>query len=206
MQEQLPNGDRAVVEMAESGFDHDCVGKDCSGQPFCFSLIPGGYTGSDSKKHRVVVYDQNGSRLSVIGKRGMGEGEFNLPTQEAVAPDETLYVLDGGNFRVQVFTPQGKFLRAWGENGRNFGNLARPRGLAVDADGVVYVSDAPFRNVQHFSARGQLLLAIGGEEVRDELGHVYIVDQPFAKIDVLRRLSEKETARIVADRKAQKTR
>ncbi len=174
--------------------------------------------GIDSKKHRVVVYDQKGSRLSVIGKRGMGTGEFNLPTQVAVAPDETLYVLDGGNFRVQVFTPQGKFLRAWGENGRNFGNLARPRGLAVDADGVVYVSDAAFRNVQIFSAQGQLLLAIGGEGMRDEpgqfalpagiavdeLGHVYIVDQLFAKIDVLRRLSEKETALIVADRKAEK--
>ena len=174
--------------------------------------------GIDSKKHRVVVYDQKGTRLSVIGKRGMGNGEFNLPTQAAVAPDKTLYVLDGGNFRVQAFTPQGEFLRAWGENGRNFGNLARPRGLAVDADGVVYVSDAAFRNVQIFSAQGQLLLAIGGEGMRDEpgqfalpagiavdeLGHLYIVDQLFAKIDVLRRLSEKETALIIADRKAEK--
>ncbi len=170
--------------------------------------------GIDSEKHRVVVYDQKGVRLSVIGKRGTGNGEFNLPTQVAVAPDKTLYVLDGGNFRVQVFTPQGTFLRAWGENGRNFGNLARPRGLAVGSDGVVYVSDAAFRNVQVFTPEGQLLLAVGGEGMRDEpgqfalpasvavdeLGHVYIVDQLFAKIDVLRRLSEQEMTLIVTAR------
>ncbi len=172
--------------------------------------------GIDSERHRVVVYDQKGSRLSVIGKRGVGDGEFNLPTQVAVAPDKTLYVLDGGNFRVQAFTPQGKFLRAWGENGRNFGNFARPRGLAIDADGYVYVSDAAFRNVQVFTPEGQLLLAIGGEGLQDkpgqfalpaglavdERGHVYIVDQLFAKVDVLRRLSEGETGQVVAARKA----
>jgi hypothetical protein len=36
----------------------------------------------------------------------------------------------------------------------------------------------------------------------DERGHVYIVDQLFAKIDVLRWLSEVETSRVVAARKA----
>ncbi len=171
--------------------------------------------GIDSQRHRLVIYDQKGLRLSVIGRRGTGEGEFNLPTQVAVGPDKTVYVLDGGNFRVQAFTPQGQFLRAWGENGRNFGNLARPRGLAVDADGNVYVSDAAFRNIQIFTSEGQLLLAIGGKGMQDEPGqfalpagmavdefrNVYIVDQLFAKIDVFRRLTEQETGQITDARR-----
>lgn len=173
--------------------------------------------GVDSDRHRVVVYDHQGNLQFTIGQRGSLEGNFNLPTQVAVAPDDTIYVLDSGNFRVQAFSPDGKFLRAWGKSGRNFGDLARPRGLAVDSQGNVYVSDARFRNVQVFTPEGQLLMAIGGEGMNDqpgqfalpsgvsvdELNHVYIVDQVFSKIEVLRLLTEQETAQILATRSEQ---
>jgi DNA-binding beta-propeller fold protein YncE len=174
--------------------------------------------GIRSKRHRVVVYDDNGVKLGEFGLRGEGVGEFNLPTQVAVAPDGTVYVLDAGNFRVQAFSAEGKFLRAWGRVGRAFGDFARPRGLAVGGDGNVYVTDAAFRNVQVFNPQGQLLLAIGGESIADkpgqyvmpagvavdELGHVYVVDQAFAKVDVFKRLSKKEMGEIVARRRAAK--
>ena len=170
--------------------------------------------GIDSVRHRLVVYDENGKQLFAVGKRGRGEGEFNLPAQVAVAPDGTVYVLDAGNFRIQVFSPDGRFLRMWGEAGRAYGDLARPRGLALDGNGNVYITDAAYRNFQVFNPQGQLLLPIGGEELADkpgqfalpagiavdELGHVYIVDQVFAKIDVIRRLSEKERNKIIAAR------
>jgi sugar lactone lactonase YvrE len=174
--------------------------------------------GIDSQRHRVVVYDGQGVQRRVIGRRGEGEGEFNLPTQVALAPDGTLYVLDAGNFRVQAFSPEGKFLRSWGGAGRGFGDFARPRGLAVDGDGNVYVSDAAYRNFQVFNPQGRLLLPIGGNELVDkpgqfalpsglavdELGDVYIVDQIFAKIDVIRRVPEEEMKKIVAERGKQK--
>jgi DNA-binding beta-propeller fold protein YncE len=172
--------------------------------------------GIDSLRHRVVVFDRDGKLLFEIGWRGAGDGEFNLPTQIAVAPDDTIYVLDAGNFRVQVFTPDGEFLRAWGEVGRSFGNFARPRGLAIDRDGNVYVTDAAYRNFQIFTPEGRLLLAIGGEGLMDEpgqytlpagiavdeLGYVYVVGQLFAKVDVIRRLSEQEAEQIVASRRS----
>lgn len=170
--------------------------------------------GIDSARHRVVVYDDKGAKLGEFGRRGEGAGEFNLPTQVAVAPDGTVYVLDAGNFRVQAFSASGKYLRAWGKVGRGFGDLARPRGLAVGADGNVYVTDAAFRNVQVFNPQGQLLLAIGDEAVADqpgqyampagvaldELGYVYIIDQAFAKVDVLRQLNQEEMRQIVEGR------
>lgn len=170
--------------------------------------------GIDSRRHRVVVYSAEGEKLLEFGQRGLGAGEFNLPTQIEVAKDGTVYVLDAGNFRVQVFSADGKFQRAWGKAGRAFGDFARPRGLAVDGDGNVYVSDTAFRNVQIFNPKGELLLAIGGERLDDrpgelampadvavdELRNVYIVDQVHKKVEVLHRLTEQEMQAIVARR------
>jgi DNA-binding beta-propeller fold protein YncE len=173
-------------------------------------VVDTGRVGSDS--HRVFVYGAEGDRRGVIGRRGEAPGEFNLPTDAAVAPDQTLWVLDAGNFRVQGFGPDGAPLRQFGSVGRGLGQLARPRGLAVDAQGLIYVSDANFCNVQVFQPGGELLLALGsrGEEdapgryrlpaklACDERGHVYLVDQFFHKVDVLRRLSDAEGERLRA--------
>lgn len=162
--------------------------------------------GIDSRKHGFVAYDGEGRKLFAVKGRGSEKGEFNLPTQAAVGPDGTIFILDGGNFRVQAFSPEGKLIRAWGKAGRNFGDLARPRGLAVDKAGNVYVSDAAYRNVQVFNSDGQLLLALGSKGLMDEPGqyalpagvavdeldYVYVVDQLFFKVDVLRKLSQQE--------------
>ena len=168
---------------------------------------------SDNEKttHRVVVYDASGRKLFVIGGRGGGDGQFNVPVQGAVGPDGTLYVLDAGNFRVQAFDRDGKFLRTWGKAGNNIGDFARPRGIAVDNEGNVYVTDATYANVQLFNSQGQLLMMIGSQSdtdkparfnlpggvAVDETGRVYVADQFFNKIEVIRRLSKEEGERIV---------
>lgn len=161
---------------------------------------------NDSDRHRVLAYGADGQLLAEIGRRGSGPGEFNIPVQAAVAPDGTLWVLDAGNFRVQAFDAEGRFLRAFGQVGNALGQFSRPRGLACDADGNLYVSDAGFGNVQVFDGQGRLLIALGraGRFDRpgryglvhgvgvDETGRVYIVDQLFNKVEVLRRLGEAE--------------
>ena len=162
--------------------------------------------GIESEQHQVYVYNADGSQVKVIGKRGGQPGEFNLPSDAAVAPDGRLWVLDAGNFRVQTFDANGRALRSFGSVGRGTGQFARPRGLAIDRDGLIYVSDASFCNIQVFRADGELLLAIGSRGERDapgryllpaklacdETGHLYVVDQYFHKIEVLRRLSDAE--------------
>ena len=161
---------------------------------------------NESGNHQVVVYDRDGAKIKVIGTRGNGEGQFNVPLQGAVAPDGTLYILDSGNFCVQAFDRDGNFLRTFGRLGNNLGNLARPRGIAVDNDGNIYISDAAFNNFQIFTPGGQLLLAVGsgasksnpgkygllGGIAVDETGRVYVVDQYFNKVEVFRRLSDQE--------------
>lgn len=163
--------------------------------------------GVESDQHRVMVYDAAGAEVMVIGKRGGGNGEFNLPTQCDISPlDGRLFVLDAGNFRVQVFEPEGVFVRAWGKVGNQLGNLARPRGLAVDREGHVYVVDAAFANFQVFDGEGQLLLPVAGPSATDVPGglslpagiavdgkdFVYVVEQRFNKVEVLRKLNDGE--------------
>jgi DNA-binding beta-propeller fold protein YncE len=161
---------------------------------------------NESENHRVVVYTRDGLKIKVMGIRGNGAGEFNVPLQASVALDGTLYVLDSGNFRVQAFDRDGVFLRAFGSPGVNPGNFARPRGIGVDDLGNVYVTDASFNNFQIFNPNGELLLAVGQSGVEsspgkygllsgiavDETGRIYVVDQLFNKVEVFRHLSEKE--------------
>ena len=166
----------------------------------------------EGERHRIVVYDDKGTRVNVFGRRGKAHGEFNLPVDAAVSADGRVHVLDAGNFRVQTFTPEGAFLGAFGAAGDGPGQFSRPRGLAVDAGGNVYVTDAGFGNVQVFDSAGRLLLAIGsragtdgpghfllpGGIATDETGRVYVVDQYFHKIEVLRHLPDDEGRRLLA--------
>lgn len=166
--------------------------------------------GINSDKHRVVVYDADGNKINEFGKRGGGEGEFNLPSQLTVDNEGNVYVLDAKNFRVQVFSADGEFIRAWGKVGRSLGDLARPRGIAVDKENNVYITDAVFRNFQIFKPTGELLMFVGNKGLDDKPGQyvlpagisvdetnrVYIVDQVHLKIDVMRKLSEEEIEKL----------
>jgi len=153
------------------------------------------------EEHRVRVFDgASGAHLFDFGKRGTGEGEFNLARDAAVAPDGRVYVVDSGNFRIQVFDRDGKFLKAFGGVGRYPGNFARPREIAIDREGRVYVSDAAFGNVQIFDGDGQLLMHIGERSERDQParymlpsgvavdrdGRLYLADEFFRRVDVFR--------------------
>lgn len=154
-----------------------------------------------SENHRVRMFDaRTGAHLGDIGKRGTGQGEFNLPRDMAIGKDGRLYVVDGGNFRVQVFDRDGKFLKSFGEVGKQLGNFSRPKEIAADRDGNVYVVDAAFGNYQIFSAEGELLMFVGDRSEQDKPagymlpsgisvdadGRVYFVDQWFRKLDVFR--------------------
>jgi DNA-binding beta-propeller fold protein YncE len=151
--------------------------------------------------HRVRVFDaREGKHLLDIGKRGSGQGEFNLPRDVVIGQDGLLYVVDGGNFRMQVFKPDGTFVRVFGEVGRRGGQFSRPKEAAIDPEGNVYVVDSAFGNFQIFTSDGQLLLAVGSRSERDGMakymlpsgiaidgdGRVYVVDQFFRKIDIYR--------------------
>ncbi len=166
---------------------------------------------NESNQHRVVIYDGDNKKVGEIGTRGSAAGDFNVPLAAAMGPDDSLHVLDSGNFRVQIFDQEGRFLRSFGQVGAGLGNLARPRGLAIDGEGNIYVADASFGNFQIFNNKGELLLPIGkisredgpghfaliaGIAV-DEKGHIFVADQYFNKVEIFRRLTEAEGKRLL---------
>lgn len=157
--------------------------------------------GSSSDEHKIVVLNGvTGQRLPDIGKRGDQDGEFNLPRDVVIAPDGSIYVVDGGNFRVQRFDKDGKFMSKFGDIGRQMGQFSRPKEAAVDPEGNIYVVDTAFGNFQIFNPLGQILLAIGNRSnsnapglyslpsgiAVDDDGRVYVVDQFFRKVDIFR--------------------
>lgn len=157
--------------------------------------------GVGSENHRVRVFDAiTGQFLQDIGKRGTGNGEFNLPRDLAIGRDGRLYVVDGGNFRVQIFDRDGTYLSSFGKVGKQLGDFARPKEVATDPSGNVYVADSAFGNFQIFDPDGELLMFVGSRSERngpgkfmlpsgifvDEDGRVYMADQWFRKVDIFR--------------------
>lgn len=201
---------RVVVFDANGKFQREIAGKDMFVRPNgvgvnaagtrLYVVDTGGVTAS-GETHRVRVFElPSGRHLQDIGKRGSEPGEFNLPTDVAVAADGSIFVVDAGNFRVQVFDGEGRFLRFFGALGRRGGQFARPKELALDAARNVYIVDAAFGNFQIFDSEGRLLLDVGSRGSADEPakyllpsgiavdedGRVYVVDQFFRKVDVYR--------------------
>lgn len=173
-----------------------------------YLLDTGGVAGS---KHEVIVFDRQGLELHKIGRRGSQPGEFNLPTDIAIAPGGEIVVLDAGNFKVQWFEPDGSFIRSWGEVGNGLGQFARPKSMTIDPDGLVYVTDGFFSNFQVFDQLGNLLLPIGEHASTPGIGQyalisgigsdntsrIFVLDQYFKKLEVFRKLTPKESAEIL---------
>jgi DNA-binding beta-propeller fold protein YncE len=155
---------------------------------------------SDTPEHRIVVYGLDGKLLESLGSRGDGKGEFNYPTNVAVAPDGTLFVVDTGNFRIQSFSPDGEFLMSMGEAGTGYGNFSRPKGISLDSQGHLYVVDAAFNNFQIFNRKGEILMFVGGGGYLpgnfhlpagihiDGSDRVYVADQANSRVQVFQYL------------------
>jgi sugar lactone lactonase YvrE len=84
---------------------------------------------------RISVFDKNGKFLRVIGKTGMGPGEFRTPHALVFDSKGRLIVADRHNHRIQILTKSGKFIREYDDFGRT-------SGLAIDKNDVIYTADS----------------------------------------------------------------
>jgi sugar lactone lactonase YvrE len=117
--------------------------------------------------NKVAVYSPTGKLLREWGRKGTGDGEFQLPGSVSLGPDGLLYVPDQGNSRVQKFTTDGKFVGKWGQHGKEpgqfggnagaGGRFAGPQFVAFDSTGNVYTTDADLKRIQKFTPDGKLL-------------------------------------------------
>jgi streptogramin lyase len=104
---------------------------------------------------RVVKFSKEGKYLAEWGKKGAGEGEFNLVHTVAVDARGRVYVGDRENHRLQIFDASGKFLGQWKQAGS-------PWGIEITPDQRLYVADGYANRVLLLNLDGQILGSLGG--------------------------------------------
>ena len=119
---------------------------------------------ADTHYARVLVYSGTGELLRTIGSYGEACGEFHLPTDVAVLPDDGLLVSEyGGNDRLTKFGGDGSCLASFGGAGAGVAATARPQGICVNEDGSFWVADSRNHRVCRFRADLSLESTFGGE-------------------------------------------
>jgi DNA-binding beta-propeller fold protein YncE len=158
------------------------AGADRFDRPTDVAVAPTGefYITDGYGNSRVLKFSREGQLLKQWGKRGKGEGEFNIPHAICLDTKGRVYVGDRENNRVQLFDAEGKFLAVWNESGA-------PYGLFLAGDRL-FVADGPANWVKVLGPEGK---AIGrwGEKGSgagqfqsphmlcvDSKGHVYVTE------------------------------
>lgn len=153
---------------------------------------------TETGKHRVSVYNIDGSLDQTIGCRGSDRSEFNFPTHICVDKNGDIYIVDAMNFRIQIFSGDGKFIAMFGKQGDSSGSLARPKGIACDTNGNIYIADALFNAIQIFNKKGEFLYHFGGKGTEkgefwmpsgihiDNKNYLYVADSFNNRIQVFK--------------------
>ena len=151
------------------------------------------------EEHRMIhKLAPDGVALMAFGGYGMQPGEFLYPVATAVAPDDTVYVLDSETHMVQRFSNDGEFMSNFGGRGEGKGLFNDPRDLCTGPDGSVYVLDYGNRQVQRFGADGRYqtrwafrmgadqsgMRVLDGMTV-DKIGNLFLSDATGSKIRMI---------------------
>jgi DNA-binding beta-propeller fold protein YncE len=122
---------------------------------------------------RVVKFSKEGKYLLEWGKKGTGDGEFNLVHDVAVDAKGRVYIADRENRRVQVFDAGGRFLAKWADVGS-------PWGLAYYAkENVLFLCDGYNNRIVKLNTEGQVLGVLssyGKEPGKLDFAHNIAVD------------------------------
>lgn len=100
---------------------------------------------------RVIKFNRDGEYITHWGKKGTGDGEFNLVHDVCLDAEERLYVADRTNQRIQIFDTNGKFLGKWTD-------IGAPWGLAYSRkENCIYMCDGLNNRIVKLSLEGKIL-------------------------------------------------
>ena len=95
-------------------------------------FVSEGHGGANS---RILKFSRDGKLIKVIGKKGIGPAEFDLPHALAFDSKGRLFVGDRNNNRIQILDREGNFIEEWTQ-------FSRPSGIYIDKNDVIYVADS----------------------------------------------------------------
>jgi len=106
-------------------------------------------TSAVKRGHQIFKFSPDGKLLLTLGTPGGGKGAdyFFQPNDVLVAPNGTIFVVDGhsssdtANARIMKFDKAGKWIATWGKRGTGHGGLDQPHALEMDSRGRLFVAD-----------------------------------------------------------------
>ena len=121
---------------------------------------------TDSKNHRVQLFDRQGKFVLLFGGAGEENGKFNQPEGVCVLPETNqIVVVDNNNHRVQAFSEDGKYMFTLGQGrmGSSAGQLRFPIGVNVNSQGNIMVADSGNHRIQIFDKNGHFIKTFGSQ-------------------------------------------
>ena len=160
----IDNGEHFVLKMNPQGRVMMLLGRrgragdapDLFNAPTDVAVAPNGdfYVSDGYGNSRVVKYNKDGKVLKVWGKKGTGEGEFDLPHAVILDKRGRLYVGDRQNYRIQIFDANGNFLQQWK-------HVGSPWGLEITEDQQIFMADGWNDRIVKLNLDGQILGVMG---------------------------------------------
>ena len=132
--------------------------KDAFNEPTGIGFAKNGdfYVSDGYVNARVIKFNKDGEYLTHWGRKGTGDGEFNLVHDVCLDAQERVYVADRLNNRIQIFDAQGKFLGKWTD-------IGAPWGLVyAQAENCLYMCDGLNNRIVKLSMEGQVLGTLSG--------------------------------------------
>ncbi len=100
----------------------------------------------------------NGTRVKVMGGKGNGPTQFNLPHDVDMGPKGKVFVADTGNNRIQVLDQNFNLIRSLHGPPYNFNS---PKYMKIDDQGWLYVADENNNQIKIFDAGFKPIGVIG---------------------------------------------
>ena len=106
-------------------------------------------------------FTSDGQFVTRWGRRGVGEGEFDIFGCMAVDKNGFVYVADAILERIQKFTSDGQFVSEWGNFGPGDEEIHNPYNMVIDENGFVYIAD--FHGIKKFASDGHFVTKWGSK-------------------------------------------
>lgn len=94
-----------------------------------------GHASNDSANARILKFDKTGKLIQTLGKKGVGQNEFDQPHALAMDSRGRLFVADRGNNRLLIYDQDLKLLDSWMQ-------FSRISGLFIDKNDMLYAADS----------------------------------------------------------------